>query len=71
VFLDGLTVSGIAYGGTYGLIMAMVLEAIPERTRGVVAGSTQQGFSAGYLIASGLHLAMGKNASPFPSLSRV
>ncbi|CRG87020.1 Putative sialic acid transporter [Talaromyces islandicus] len=49
---------GIAYGGTYGLVMAMVLEAVPRRARGVVAGFTQQGFSAGYLFASGLHLAM-------------
>jgi SHS family lactate transporter-like MFS transporter len=50
--------TGIAYGGIYGLIMAMVLEAVPRRARGVVAGVTQQGFSAGYLFASGLHLAM-------------
>ncbi|KAJ5522700.1 MFS general substrate transporter [Penicillium frequentans] len=49
---------GIAYGGTYGLVMSTVLEAVPERARGVVAGFTQQGFSAGYLFASGLHLAM-------------
>lgn len=51
---------GIAYGGTYGLVMSTVLEAVPERARGVVAGFTQQGFSAGYLFASGLHLAMGE-----------
>ncbi|RAK95840.1 MFS general substrate transporter [Aspergillus ibericus CBS 121593] len=49
---------GVAYGGTYGLVMATVLEAVPEKARGVVAGFTQQGFSAGYLFASGLHLAM-------------
>ena len=47
------------YGGTYGMVMATVLEAVPRRSRGVVAGFTQQGFSSGYLIASGLHLAMG------------
>lgn len=53
--------SGIAYGGTYGLVMAMVLEAVPRRARGVVAGFTQQGFSAGYLFASGFHLAMSES----------
>jgi SHS family lactate transporter-like MFS transporter len=43
--------------------MSTVLEAVPERARGVVAGFTQQGFSAGYLFASGLHLAMGEYVS--------
>ena len=51
---------GVTYGGTYGMIMATVLEAVPERSRGIVSGITQQGFSAGYLLASGLHLAMSK-----------
>jgi MFS transporter, SHS family, lactate transporter len=51
---------GIAYGGTYGLIMATALEATPRRTRGIVAGFTQQGFAAGYMLASGFHLAMSK-----------
>ncbi|KAE8446019.1 hypothetical protein EG329_012658 [Mollisiaceae sp. DMI_Dod_QoI] len=49
---------GIAYGGTYGLIMAACLEATPRRARGIVAGLTQQGFAAGYMLASGFHLAM-------------
>lgn len=51
---------GVTYGGTYGMIMATVLEAVPQRSRGIVSGITQQGFSAGYLLASGLHLAMSK-----------
>ncbi|KAF2100711.1 MFS general substrate transporter [Rhizodiscina lignyota] len=51
---------GVCYGGTYGLAMAAVLEATPQKARGIVAGSTQQGFAAGYLFASGLHLAMSK-----------
>jgi len=38
--------------------MATVLEAVPRRARGIVAGFTQQGFAAGYLFASGLNLAM-------------
>ncbi|CZR66508.1 uncharacterized protein PAC_16409 [Phialocephala subalpina] len=49
---------GVAYGGVYGLIMAACLEATPRRARGIVAGLTQQGFAAGYMLASGFHLAM-------------
>jgi MFS transporter, SHS family, lactate transporter len=44
--------------------MAMVMEAVPRRSRGIVAGFTQQGFSAGYLFASGLHLAMSEFLDP-------
>lgn len=52
---------GITYGALYGVSMAAVLEAVPREARGVVAGFTQQGFGAGNMIASGLHLAMGKS----------
>lgn len=52
--------SGIAYGGTYGMMMATLLESLPRKARGIAAGLTQQGFAAGYLLASGLHLAMSK-----------
>jgi hypothetical protein len=44
--------------------MAMVLEAVPRKARGIVAGFTQQGFAAGYLFASGLHLAMSMLSQP-------
>lgn len=54
---------GITYGALYGVSMAAVLEAVPREARGVVAGFTQQGFGAGNMIASGLHLAMGKSVS--------
>jgi len=40
--------------------MATALEATPRRARGIVAGFTQQGFAAGYMLASGFHLAMSK-----------
>ncbi|OAA54606.1 Major facilitator superfamily domain, general substrate transporter [Niveomyces insectorum RCEF 264] len=50
---------GIMYGGLYGPTMAAVTEAMPRAARGIVAGFTQQGFSAGNLLASGFHLAMG------------
>lgn len=53
---------GITYGAVYGVSMAAVLEAVPRKSRGVVAGFTQQGFGAGNMIASGLHLAMSKFA---------
>ncbi|KUJ06696.1 MFS general substrate transporter [Mollisia scopiformis] len=49
---------GIAYGVIYGLITAAALEAVPKRARGIVSGLTQQGFAAGYMLASGFHLAM-------------
>jgi SHS family lactate transporter-like MFS transporter len=52
---------GIAYGGVYGLVMASVLESVPRKARGIVGGFTQQGFAAGYLLASGFHLAMCEN----------
>ena len=38
--------------------MATVLESTPRKARGIVAGLTQQGFAAGYLLASGFHLAL-------------
>jgi MFS transporter, SHS family, lactate transporter len=42
----------------YGLVMATVLESVPRKARGIVGGFTQQGFAAGYMLASGFHLAM-------------
>ncbi|KAH8652182.1 major facilitator superfamily domain-containing protein [Xylariales sp. PMI_506] len=51
---------GVAYGGMYGMNMAAVLEAVPREARGAVAGFTQQGFAAGNMIASGIHLGMNK-----------
>lgn len=52
---------GVAYGGLYGATMAGLLEAMPRSSRGTVAGFTQQGFGAGNLFASGLHLAMSES----------
>jgi hypothetical protein len=46
--------------------MATALEATPRRARGIVAGFTQQGFAAGYMLASGFHLAMGMNSTTTP-----
>ncbi|OAA55068.1 Major facilitator superfamily domain, general substrate transporter [Niveomyces insectorum RCEF 264] len=51
---------GVAYGGLYGTTMATLLEAVPRRSRGTVAGFTQQGFSAGFILASGFNLATNK-----------
>jgi SHS family lactate transporter-like MFS transporter len=63
--LDGFNCLGIAYGGMYGMNMAAVLEAVPRQSRGAVAGFTQQGFAAGNMIASGIHLGMSKNSVTF------
>jgi hypothetical protein len=46
--------------------MAMAMEATPRRARGIVAGFTQQGFAAGYMLASGFHLAMGTYLNDTP-----
>lgn len=62
---------GITYGALYGVTMAAVLEAVPREARGVVAGFTQQGFGAGNMIASGLHLAMGKPVFSFAAYGKT
>jgi SHS family lactate transporter-like MFS transporter len=44
--------SGIAMGGEWGVGASLVMETIPENTRGVVSGMLQAGYPCGYLIAS-------------------
>jgi SHS family lactate transporter-like MFS transporter len=43
---------GIAMGGEWGVGASLVMETIPEKTRGVVSGMLQAGYPCGYLIAS-------------------
>jgi SHS family lactate transporter-like MFS transporter len=43
---------GIAMGGEWGVGASLVMETIPEKTRGVVSGILQAGYPSGYLIAS-------------------
>jgi len=43
---------GIAMGGEWGIGASLVMESIPERSRGTVSGILQQGYPLGYLLAS-------------------
>ncbi len=46
------TLFGFAMGGEWGLGASLVMESIPARTRGIVSGLLQEGYAAGYLLAS-------------------
>jgi len=43
---------GFAMGGEWGIGASLVMESIPERSRGTVSGILQQGYPLGYLLAS-------------------
>jgi SHS family lactate transporter-like MFS transporter len=43
---------GIAMGGEWGVGASLVMETIPDKTRGIVSGMLQAGYPCGYLIAS-------------------
>ena len=43
---------GFAMGGVWGVGASLALESIPPKTRGIVSGFLQVGYSAGYLLAS-------------------
>ena len=43
---------GFAMGGVWGVGASLALESIPARTRGIVSGFLQEGYAAGYLLAS-------------------
>ncbi len=43
---------GIAMGGEWGVGASLAFESIPVRSRGLVSGLLQVGYSAGYLLAS-------------------
>ena len=43
---------GIAMGGEWGVGASLVMETIPERSRGIISGVLQAGYPTGYLIAS-------------------
>src|SRR5712692_199666 len=43
---------GIGMGGEWGVGASLVMEKVPPRLRGVVSGVLQQGYAAGYLLAS-------------------
>lgn len=52
VFMVFRVCYGIAMGGIWGVASALVMETIPDRSRGVMSGIFQAGYPAGYLIAS-------------------
>jgi len=43
---------GFAMGGEWGIGSSLVMESIPVKTRGMVSGILQQGYTLGYLVAS-------------------
>jgi SHS family lactate transporter-like MFS transporter len=43
---------GFAMGGVWGVGASLALESIPPKARGLVSGLLQEGYAAGYLIAS-------------------
>lgn len=43
---------GIAMGGEWGVGASLVMESVPERSRGIVSGMLQAGYPCGYLLAS-------------------
>ncbi|QFY60343.1 MFS transporter [Rhizobium grahamii] len=43
---------GIAMGGEWGVGASLVMETVPEDSRGIVSGILQAGYPSGYLIAS-------------------
>jgi SHS family lactate transporter-like MFS transporter len=43
---------GFAMGGVWGVGASLALESIPPKTRGIVSGFLQEGYAAGYLLAS-------------------
>jgi SHS family lactate transporter-like MFS transporter len=43
---------GFAMGGVWGVGASLALESIPPKTRGLISGLLQEGYAAGYLVAS-------------------
>lgn len=52
VFLFLRTIYGIGMGGEWGVGASLVMEAAPNRLRGILSGILQCGYSIGYLLAA-------------------
>ncbi|MBB4240166.1 MULTISPECIES: MFS transporter [Rhizobium] len=52
MFLVLRALFGVAMGGEWGVGASLVMETIPEDSRGLVSGILQAGYPSGYLIAS-------------------
>lgn len=49
---------GIGMGGEWGVGASLAMEKVPARLRGVLSGLLQEGYAAGYLLASLCYLAV-------------
>ena len=52
VFLVLRALFGIGMGGEWGVGASLAMEKVPPRLRGLLSGLLQQGYAAGYLLAS-------------------
>ncbi|WP_416066473.1 MFS transporter [Rhizobium sp. ZK1] len=52
MFLVLRALYGIAMGGEWGVGASLVMETVPEESRGIVSGILQAGYPSGYLLAS-------------------
>lgn len=51
-FLVLRAIFGVAMGGEWGVGAALAMESIPEKARGVLSGTLQEGYPVGYLLAA-------------------
>lgn len=52
MFLVLRALYGVAMGGEWGVGASLVMETVPEESRGIVSGILQAGYPSGYLLAS-------------------
>jgi SHS family lactate transporter-like MFS transporter len=52
MFLILRALYGIAMGGEWGVGASLVMETVPDESRGIVSGILQAGYPSGYLLAS-------------------
>jgi MFS transporter, SHS family, lactate transporter len=52
VFLIIRAVFGVVMGGQWGVGVSLAMEKVPPRSRGVLSGLLQQGYSLGFLLAA-------------------
>jgi MFS transporter, SHS family, lactate transporter len=55
MFLIIRAIFGIVMGGQWGVGVSMAMEKVPIRYRGVLSGLLQEGYSFGFLLASGAY----------------
>jgi len=55
VFLVLRGIFGIVMGGQWGVGVSLAMEKVPTKSRGVLSGLLQQGYSIGFLLAAGAY----------------